>query len=104
MFGIFRRNFSFFVGGVALVYVGQPLDTIKVKMQTFPKLYTSMIDCMRQTLVKEGFIRGLYAGTVPAIVANVAENSVLFAGYGLCQKFVANLSGVQVCIINLLLL
>lgn len=90
-------NFFFScVGGVALVYVGQPLDTIKVKMQTFPKLYASMIDCMRQTVVKEGFIRGLYAGTIPAIVANVAENSVLFAGYGMCQKLVANVSGVQV--------
>lgn len=83
-------------GGVALVYVGQPLDTIKVKMQTFPNLYKNMIDCMRQTLVKEGFVKGLYAGTIPAIVANVAENSVLFAGYGVCQKVVANFSGVKV--------
>lgn len=78
-----------------MVYVGQPLDTIKVKMQTFPKLYANMFDCMKQTVVKEGFIRGLYAGTIPAVVANVAENSVLFAGYGLCQKVVANLSGLQ---------
>lgn len=51
---------------------------------------------MRQTLVKEGFVKGLYAGTVPAIVANVAENSVLFAGYGVCQKVVANFTGVKV--------
>lgn len=33
-------------------------------------------------------IRGLYAGTVPSLVANVAENSVLFAAYGMCQKVV----------------
>uniref|UniRef100_T1J1Q4 40S ribosomal protein S3 n=1 Tax=Strigamia maritima TaxID=126957 RepID=T1J1Q4_STRMM len=31
---------------------------------------------------------GLYAGTVPSLVANVAENSVLFAAYGICQKCV----------------
>ncbi|XP_069675092.1 mitochondrial ornithine transporter 1 isoform X2 [Periplaneta americana] len=74
------------VGGVGLVYVGQPLDTIKVKMQTFPTLYRGMVDCFRETLFKEGITRGLYAGTVPAIVANVAENSVLFAAYGTCQK------------------
>lgn len=46
--------------------------------------------------MKEGFVKGLYAGTIPAIVANVAENSVLFAGYGVCQKVVANFSGVKV--------
>lgn len=67
-------------GGVALVYVSQPLDTVKVKMQTFPNMYTGMMDCLGQTFRKDGFVRGLYAGTMPAIVANVAENSVLFAG------------------------
>lgn len=32
------------------------------------------------TFRRDGIVRGLYAGTVPAIIANVAENSVLFAG------------------------
>ncbi|GIY31609.1 mitochondrial ornithine transporter 1 [Caerostris extrusa] len=50
------------IGGAACVFVGQPLDTIK-----------------------EGF-RGLYAGTVPALAANIAENSVLFCAYGVCQN------------------
>ncbi|XP_043483710.1 mitochondrial ornithine transporter 1 [Leptopilina heterotoma] len=83
------------LGGVALVYVGQPLDTVKVKMQTFPQLYKGMIDCFMKTLKTDGIMRGLYAGTIPAVVANVAENSVLFAAYGCCQKAVANVSGVQ---------
>lgn len=68
------------LGGVALVYVSQPLDTVKVKMQTFPQLYKGMSHCLVQTYKKDGFARGLYAGTLPAVVANVAENSVLFAG------------------------
>ena len=33
---------------------------------------------------------GLYAGTVPSLAANVAENSILFAAYGACQKMVAS--------------
>ncbi|PSN38995.1 Mitochondrial ornithine transporter 1 [Blattella germanica] len=74
------------LGGVGVVYVGQPLDTIKVKLQTFPTMYRGMVHCFRQTLLNEGIVRGLYAGTVPAVVANVAENSVLFAAYGSCQK------------------
>lgn len=83
------------LGGIGSVYVGQPLDTVKVKMQTFPALYKGMVDCFRQTLMKEGVARGLYAGTVPAIAANVAENSVLFACYGVCQKAIAKALGVQ---------
>lgn len=77
----FYLSHNAFTGGVALVYVSQPLDTVKVKMQTFPKIYSKgMFSCFLDTLRNDGFIRGLYAGTTPAIVANVAENSVLFAG------------------------
>lgn len=72
---------------MALVYVGQPLDTIKVKMQTFPELYRNMIDCFSRTLKSDGIAKGLYAGTVPALVTNITENSVLFLCYGFCQKF-----------------
>ena len=35
-------------------------------------------------------IAGLYAGTLPSLAANVAENSILFAAYGACQKMVAS--------------
>lgn len=49
-------------------------------MQTFPHLYKGMVDCLVKTYRNDGFTRGLYAGTIPAVVANVAENSVLFAG------------------------
>lgn len=78
---------------MALVYVGQPLDTVKVKMQTFPQLYNGMVDCFSKTLKIDGISRGLYAGTIPAVVANVAENSVLFAAYGGCQKAIASVTG-----------
>ncbi len=47
-----------------------------------------MFSCFKTTFANDG-IRGLYAGTVPALAANIAENSVLFAGYGVCQKAVA---------------
>lgn len=78
------------------MYVGQPLDTVKVKMQTFPHLYNGMFNCLKQTLKNDGVIRGLYAGTTPAIMANVAENSVLFAAYGYCQKLVCSITGTEV--------
>ncbi|XP_013384551.1 mitochondrial ornithine transporter 1-like [Lingula anatina] len=76
-------------GGIANVYVGQPLDTVKVKLQTFPTYYKNAWHCFKQTYTKEGIARGLYAGTGPALMANIAENAVLFAAYGQCQKLVA---------------
>ncbi len=82
------------VGAAAGVYVGQPLDTLKVKMQTFPQLYPNVTVCAKVTVQREGIVRGLYAGTVPALVANIAENSILFAAYGAHQKLIANILGV----------
>nr|AKN21600.1 slc25a-32 [Schmidtea mediterranea] len=76
-------------GGIATVYVGQPLDTIKVKMQMFPQLYNNALTCFINTLKKDGIYRGLYAGTVPALVANVAENSVLFCALPPCKNLVS---------------
>lgn len=49
-------------------------------MQTFPHLYKGMVDCLVKTFKRDGFARGLYAGSIPAVAANVAENSVLFCG------------------------
>ena len=36
--------------------------------------------CLIETFKRDGIVRGWYAGTLPAVLANVAENSVLFAG------------------------
>ena len=118
------------LGGVSNVYVGQPLDTIKVKLQTFPHLYRGATQCGINTFKAEGTalilelfiifgyffergletevaakpdlrkcqflgIRGLYAGTVPSLVANVAENAVLFLAYGAAQNLVSQGVGKQ---------
>ena len=61
------------IGGVANVYAGQPLDTVKVKMQTYPHLYRNAFYCVVQTLKLDGVAKGLYAGTVPALIANVSS-------------------------------
>lgn len=74
------------------MYTGQPLDTIKVKLQTFPGYYRNAGDCFLKTLKNEGVIRGLYAGTGPALAANIAENSILFMSYGICQKLVGQIA------------
>ena len=82
------------IGGTCCAYVGQPLDTIKVKMQTYPDLYRSSFRCAADIFRKQGFSK-FYAGAVPAAAANIAETSVLFLCYGQCQKAVAWLMGTD---------
>ncbi|KAJ8348516.1 hypothetical protein SKAU_G00271050 [Synaphobranchus kaupii] len=81
-------------GGVACVVSGQPFDTVKTKLQTFPSLYRGFLDCSLKTYRQDG-IWGLYQGTMPALLANVAENAVLFACYGTCQQLTARAFGLE---------
>lgn len=137
-------------GAVALVYVGQPLDTVKVRMQLSTAVHAtsaayggggggslSMWSCVRDmwrqalrvappalsqparrrlhdnatiAVVESSstscaptadkmtaavrMARLMYAGTAPALLANVAENGVLFAAYGPCQRLVSFVTGV----------
>ncbi|XP_063344099.1 solute carrier family 25 member 15b [Pelmatolapia mariae] len=81
-------------GGAACVFSGQPLDTVKVKMQTFPKLYRGFIHCFMSTYKQVG-LRGLYQGTTPALMANIAENAVLFMSYGFCQQVIRFTAGLH---------
>ncbi|KAL6471308.1 hypothetical protein MHYP_G00199580 [Metynnis hypsauchen] len=74
-------------GGVACVLCGQPFDTAKVKMQTFPNMYRGFMHCF-VSISRQVGLRGLYQGTTPALLANIAENAVLFMSYGFCQDVV----------------
>lgn len=80
------------IAGVAQAYTGQPLDTVKVRIQTNPKYYRGTFDCIMKTVHKEGFM-SLFSGVVPMATACLAENAVLLAGYGQCQALVRNVSG-----------
>uniref|UniRef100_A0A8D1KEK7 Mitochondrial ornithine transporter 2 n=1 Tax=Sus scrofa TaxID=9823 RepID=A0A8D1KEK7_PIG len=82
------------LGGTACVLTGQPFDTMKVKMQTFPGLYKGLADGGLKTYAQVG-LRGFYKGTGPALMACVAENSVLFMCYGFCQQFVRKVVGLD---------
>ena len=80
--------------GIACVMVGQPLDTIKTKMQTYSCMYKNSFSCFWKVFRAEGF-RGLYAGSTPAVVASVMEHSALFLFYGQCQNLVARFAAVD---------
>uniref|UniRef100_A0A8C5DY06 Mitochondrial ornithine transporter 1 n=1 Tax=Gouania willdenowi TaxID=441366 RepID=A0A8C5DY06_GOUWI len=82
------------MGGTACVLCGQPFDTAKVKMQTFPSMYRGFVHCFLSTFRQLG-IRGLYKGSSPALVANISENAVLFLSYTFCQDVVRSLSSMD---------
>ncbi|MCJ8748333.1 hypothetical protein PDJAM_G00163760 [Pangasius djambal] len=82
------------VGGMVCVFSGQSLDTVKVKMQSFPSLYRGFLHCLVSTYRQVG-IRGLYQGTTPALMANMGENAVLFMCYGFCQEMVRRVCGLD---------
>ena len=82
------------LGGFACVVTGQPFDTIKVKLQTYPSQFASPIQAFTTTLRQEGVL-GFYAGCTPAVVSNIGENAVLFLCYSMCQRAVQWLSGVD---------
>eukprot|EP00794_Sanderia_malayensis_P006933 gene6933-7712_t len=82
------------IGGVACVYAGQPFDTVKVKMQVSPNLYANSYQSVKDMLKKDG-VRSFYAGSTPALVANIGENAVLFLFYGQCKKVVQYACGVD---------
>ena len=80
------------LGGLACVAAGQPLDTVKVKLQAFPGHYTSAYDCVRRTY-RQGGLAAFYAGSSPAFVTNLIENAFLLVTYDSCLNAVKWLSG-----------
>ncbi|CAM9943297.1 unnamed protein product [Choristocarpus tenellus] len=64
-------------GSAACVYTGQPLDTIKVRMQARPDAFSGPFQCLRKTLAEE-HITSLWKGSTPALCGAVMENMVAF--------------------------
>lgn len=74
-------------GGMCTVATGHPLDTLKVRLQTMPRvgpgetpLYNGLFDCARKTITKEGFL-GLYKGMFAPLLGVTPMFSVCFLGF-----------------------
>ncbi|VDK70988.1 unnamed protein product [Onchocerca ochengi] len=86
---IFKNFVAGGVGGAFCVTTGHPFDTVKVRLQTMPKvvpgtppLYAGAIDCARQAIVKEGFF-ALYKGMSAPIVGTTPLFAVYFGSCAL---------------------
>jgi len=71
-------------GGIGLVLVGHPFDTVKVRLQTSNE-FTSMMQCVRYTIQRDG-IKGLFRGMATPLVGVTPVFAVCFWGYDVGQK------------------
>lgn len=65
------------IAGAAGIVVGQPLDTVKVRLQTSMGLYKGPFDCFRQIARNEGWA-AFFKGMASPIAASAPINAVLF--------------------------
>ena len=83
----------------ANIYVGQPFDTVKVKLQTASSNeFGGAVDCLRKTWQTEGFTK-LWAGSVPAFTGAVLENAASFGINGALKR--ADLFGTYTTTVNI---
>lgn len=78
---------NFFAGtaaGVTQVFVGQPFDTVKVRLQSQPSgpgqvpIYSGAGDCVKKIIKNEG-LKAFYKGTVPPLMGIGLCVSIQFA-------------------------
>eukprot|EP00048_Salpingoeca_helianthica_P015371 m.226443 g.226443 ORF g.226443 m.226443 type:complete len:304 (-) comp16944_c0_seq1:23-934(-) len=82
---LFRSFIAGGVGGMSLVLVGHPLDTIKVRVQTATGETPSLMATARNIIAKDGF-RGLYKGMSAPLYGVTPMYSLCFLGYGVGKK------------------
>jgi hypothetical protein len=67
--------------GVIAGFVGHPLDTIRVRVQTHPGLSGSAVAIARDLIKKEG-ARALFKGLVPQMIGYCSHSAIRFGVFG----------------------
>lgn len=74
------------IGGSIGIFVGFPVDLIKVKLQSHPTLFKSPYQCLIHS-IKEGGYASLYKGCIPPIVTQGLLSSLTFIGESFARDF-----------------
>lgn len=82
-------------GGMCAVAAGHPFDTIKVRLQTMPRvrpgetpMYRGAFDCVAKTIGKEG-LGGLYKGMLVPLFGATPLFALCFFGFDLGKELLA---------------
>ncbi|CAE8616199.1 unnamed protein product [Polarella glacialis] len=79
------------VSAAACVYAGLPFDVVKTRIQAGGG---GLRQCVGSLLRVSG-PRGFYAGALPALASQVAENAALFTANGLAVRAACRLKGIS---------
>jgi len=77
------------IGGAAGVVVGQPFDTVKVRLQVQSGnnvMYKGVSDCVMK-MVKQESISSLYKGMTPPLLGLAFQNAIIFGLQGFLRRF-----------------
>ncbi len=78
------------VGGMVVVLVGHPFDTVKIRLQTAPLLfYKSSIDCVQKTMQWEG-VKGFYTGILSPLSGQMFFRACYFTTYFAMRRMLKN--------------
>ena len=77
--------FAGLVSGTASIAVGQPFDTVKVRLQTDASFH-GPTDCARRLMRREGF-RAFFKGMSTPLITMSAVNGTIFSCYGAGLRF-----------------
>eukprot|EP00401_Gymnodinium_catenatum_P055146 CAMPEP_0117467542 /NCGR_PEP_ID=MMETSP0784-20121206/5710_1 /TAXON_ID=39447 /ORGANISM="" /LENGTH=202 /DNA_ID=CAMNT_0005261515 /DNA_START=12 /DNA_END=621 /DNA_ORIENTATION=+ len=101
------------LGGMSLVFVGHPLDTLKVKLQRELKTllmvpgerikvllqtdtagkYSGMLDCAWQVIREEGVRKGMYKGTALCFMRDCPGSVAYYGAYEISKRALAPSDG-----------
>lgn len=74
------------LAGAMGVFIGFPLDLIKVRLQVNASKYKGAFDCVKKTIVEDG-LAGFYRGWIPPVVATGFVNALVFTGEHIAMSF-----------------
>jgi len=80
-------------GGVSTI-VGEPIDTIKVRMQTHPNTFPNVTETIRKTWTVDG-PRGFFRGLMSPLASQMAVNATIFFTYGRTLEYMSEAWGVD---------
>ncbi|GMH77101.1 hypothetical protein TL16_g07294 [Triparma laevis f. inornata] len=76
------------LAGMSSIIVGQPFDTVKVRLQTSAH-FSSSFDVLRHAVKsKDGLFKSLFAGMTPPLITATAVNAIVFSVYGFSSRHV----------------
>jgi hypothetical protein len=82
------------VSGMVASLAGQPLDTIRVRLQSRGHIYTSTWDTLTKTMRANG-VRGFFRGTVPPLLGMGPKNAIGFGAHGAALRFLEGASSTR---------